>query len=173
MSTETDPLHQEATTLAEAGEFQAAYDLFQCYLKDHPDDAEALNDTAVVLHCMHRSGEGIDYLVRARQVAGDSPEIVWNLAEAYLAEARALEARPLLRIMAENETITADILNRAARIFVDQNELDAATDLLAWSLTLCPDQELLRPMIEIIESKKPGFVPRKPAASTHSGIISQ
>jgi Flp pilus assembly protein TadD len=170
MSTDTDPLYQEATALAEAGQFQEAYDLYQLYLEEHPDDPEALNDTAVVLHCMHRSGEGIDYLIRARGIAGDSPEIVWNLAEALLAEARALEARPLLPIMAEHETITADILNRAARILVDQKELDAATELLSWSLDLCPDQELLRPMIQIIESKKPGFVSPKPAETTRSGI---
>ncbi|MCG8700574.1 MAG: hypothetical protein MI922_21140, partial [Bacteroidales bacterium] len=71
-----------------------------------------------------------------------------------LAEARAHEARPLLDLMAAHETVTADILNRAARIFIDQNELDAATELLNWSLELCSDQDLLRPMIQIIESKK-------------------
>jgi Flp pilus assembly protein TadD len=173
MSTETDPLYQEAMILAEAGQFPEAFDMIQGYLENHPDDPEALNDTAVLLHCMHRSGEGIDYLVRARQMAGDSPEIVWNLAEAYLAEARALEARPLFQIMADNETITADILNRAARILVDQEELDAATDLLMWSLELCPDQELLRPMIQVIESKKPGFIPGVQTEPTRPGITPQ
>jgi Flp pilus assembly protein TadD len=156
MSIETSHQYQEAMALAEAGQYPEAFDLIQTYLVDHPDDAEALNDTAVLLHCMNRSSESIDYLVRARALAGDAPEIVWNLAEAYLAEARAHEARPLLHLMVDQETLTADILNRTARVFIDQDELNAATDLLNWSLTLCSDQELLRPMIEIIESKKTG-----------------
>ena len=167
MSTETSHAYQEAMTLAETGQYQEAFDLIQTYLVQNPEDAEALNDTAVLLHCMNRSHESIDYLVRARTLAGDAPEIVWNLAEAYLAEARAHEARPLLQLMAEQETVTADILNRAARVFIDQDELDAATELLNWSLDLCSDQELLRPMIEIIESKKSS--PSRTLASTTSG----
>ena len=154
MSTETSSQYQEAMTLAEGGKYQEAYDLIQDYLNEHPEDAEALNDTAVLLHCMDRSAEGIDFLLRARGIAGDTAEIVWNLAEAYLAEGRAHEARPLLNLMAENSTLTADILNRTARIFIDENELEAATDLLNWSLELCPDQELLRPIIEVIDSHK-------------------
>ncbi|MFC1652338.1 hypothetical protein ACFL3F_01330 [Planctomycetota bacterium] len=154
MATDTSNHYEKSMTLAEAGQFQEAFELIQTHLQTHPDDPEALNDSAVLLHCMHRSGEGIEFLQRARAIAGDTPEIVWNLAEALLAEARVDEALPLLKTMADNETINIDILNRTAQQLVDCHKLQEATDLLNWSLAICPEQELLRPMIQVIESRK-------------------
>ncbi|MFC1766809.1 hypothetical protein ACFL6U_32635 [Planctomycetota bacterium] len=153
MATDTSNHYEKSMTLAEAGQFQEAFELIQTHLQTHPDDPEALNDSAVLLHCMHRSGEGIEFLQRARAIAGDTPEIVWNLAEALLAEARVDEALPLLKTMADNETINIDILPWTITL-TSPKTLQEATDLLNWSLAICPEQELLRPMIQVIESRK-------------------
>ena len=155
MSIQTDASHYEkAMILAENGHFQEALDLVENHLQESPDDAEALNDAAVLLHCMERSDEAIEKLNHARELVGDKPEIIWNLVEAHLALAQAEQARPLLTLMERQETINVDVLNRAANTLLNQEKFDDALDMLNWSLRLCPDQEILKPMIEVIHHKK-------------------
>ena len=145
--------YDKAVVLAEAGQYQEAFDQIQHYLRESPDDAEALNDAAVLLHCLNRSADGIPYLERAHQVGGNQPEILWNLAETYLAEARADQAKPLFALMEEDEVLSVDLLNQAANVFLNQGQLQDAMDMLNWSLRLAPDQEVLKPMVTVIEHK--------------------
>lgn len=153
MQEPSNPIHQEALKLAEAGQYSQALDLMQERLKQDPQDAEALNDTAVLLHCLHRTDEGLDYLVKARQLDPQSPEVVWNLVESYLAEARVSEAMDLLEEMEAREILGFDVLNRAADICLNLDKLTEARNLLDWSLRLQPNQEILKPMIQIIDAK--------------------
>ena len=153
MQQPSNPTHQEALKLAETGQYQQALDLMQERLKQDPQDAEALNDTAVLLHCLDRSQESLDYLVKARQLDPDSAEIVWNLVETYLAEARVTEAMDLLNEMESRGILGFDVLNRAADICLNHDKLREARDLLDWSLRLQPKQEVLRPMIKVIDAR--------------------
>jgi len=145
--------YEEALQLADQGQYQRAYDTIALHLEQEPNDAEVLNDTGVILHCLNRSQESIAHLTRAREIDGDTPDIIWNLVEAYLTEADIESARPLLQLMEANGTINFDVLNRAANILLNEDKLTEARDLLEWSLRLCPEQEILIPMLEIIESK--------------------
>jgi Flp pilus assembly protein TadD len=154
MSTQTRPQrHEKAITLAEAGKHQEAFELIDAYLQQSPDDSEATNDAGVILHCLDRSADAVEYLKRARGLDGKNPEITWNLVEAYLAEGRADEAKMLLGELEQNELVHVDILNRAADIFINENKLADALEMLEWSLRLQPKQEILEPICEVVRHK--------------------
>ena len=145
--------YQKALELAEAGQHAEALKCIQAYLCSAPDDAEALNDTGTILHCLGRSDEAVDHLVKARNLQPDSAEIVWNLSETYLAAGKATEAMGLFDDMDRMGVLNVDVLNRTANVFLGENNLSDAAKMLNWSLELCPDQEILQPMIEVIRHK--------------------
>ena len=145
--------YRDALDLAEAGNYEGALDGIMKYLVSAPNDAEALNDTGAILHCMGRSIEAIEHFVKARKTQPDAPEIAWNLAEAYLVVGRANDAIALFEEMDRDSTLSADLLNRAANAMLGSDDLSGALDMLNWSLKLVPDQEILHPMIEVIQYK--------------------
>ncbi|MHC4169575.1 MAG: tetratricopeptide repeat protein [Planctomycetota bacterium] len=147
--------YEKGLELAEAGKHQEALEYMQEQLRATPDDAEVLNDTGAILHCLGRSDEAIDHISRARSIKNDSAEIVWNLAEAYLAVGRASEAVQLFDQMDRFGVLNADLLNRTADVFLNQHNKADALEMLLRSLRSWPDQELLRPMVEVIRSKRP------------------
>ncbi|MHC4431412.1 MAG: tetratricopeptide repeat protein [Planctomycetota bacterium] len=147
--------YEKGLELAEAGRHWQALEYMQEHLRRTPDDAEVLNDTGAILHCLGRSDEAIDHFVKARSTREDSAEILWNLAEAYLATARASEAVEIFDQMDKMGILNADLLNRTAEIFLNQDNKASAIEMLLRSLRLCSDQEVLRPMVDVIRSKRP------------------
>jgi len=149
--------YQRGLELAEAGRYQEALVCIEGHLRTAPDDVQALNDAGAILHCLGRSDEAINHLVQARDLsrsAGADAEIVWNLVEAYLADGRANEAMPLFDDMQRWGVLNVDVLNRTANVFLNQENKADAIETLLRSLQLAPEQEILRPMIEVIRSKR-------------------
>ena len=147
--------HERGLKLAEAGRYQEALACMKEHLRTAPDDAESLNDTGAILHCLGRSNEAIDHFIKAQKLRNDSAEIVWNLTEAYIATGRASEAAQLFDKMQQLGVLNPDILNRTANIFLNQNNKAGAIEMLLRSLRICPNQEILQPMIQVIRSKRP------------------
>jgi hypothetical protein len=147
--------YEKGLQLAEAGRYQDALVCMQEHLSTAPDDAEALNDTGAILHCLGRSNEAIDYFVKAQKLRNDSAEIVWNLAEAYLATSRATEAMQLFDKMQQMGVLNADVLTRTASVFLNQNNKADALEILLRSMRISPNQEIIEPMIQVIVSKRP------------------
>ncbi|MEJ5259286.1 MAG: glycosyltransferase [Anaerohalosphaeraceae bacterium] len=147
---------RQAAELAEQGRFEQALGLLQGFLREQPNDAEALNDAGTILYCLHRGREAIEYFQKARSLcSGDMlTQVLFNLCEAYIAEHQPEKAVGLLDEMADREILNVDILNRIANCFVDKGSLGPAIEMLLYSLRLAPNQEILRPMIEIIRSKR-------------------
>ncbi len=145
--------YQKALDLAEAGRHEEALVCIQEYLHSSPNNAEALNDTGAILHCMNRSDEAIKHLVKARNLQPDSAEIIWNLSEIYLAVGKTKEAIELFDDMKRMGILNAEVLNRTAEILINAGNLSDALKILNRSLELSPNQEILKPMIEVIRRK--------------------
>jgi len=147
--------YRRGLELADAGRYQEALDCIQGHLRMTPNDAQALNDAGAILYCLGRSPEAIDYLVRARKLQPQSAEIIWNLVEAYLAEGRPGEAAKLFADMHRLGMLNTDVINRTANVFLSRDNKADALEMLQYSLKISPEQEVLRPMIDVIRSKRP------------------
>ena len=147
--------YEKGLALAETGRYQEALICMQEHLHQVPDDARALNDIGTVLHCLDRSHEAIDYLVKALNLKNDSGEILWNLVEVYLAIGRPNEAVALFDDMEQMNILNPEVLNRTANTFLNQNNKAEAIEMLLRSLQICRNQEILQPMIQILRSKRP------------------
>jgi tetratricopeptide (TPR) repeat protein len=151
MSDETNSSdYQRGLGLAEAGRYEEALECMQEHLGKAPNDAEVLNDTGAIVHCLGRCDEAIDYFVRARSLDDNSCEIIWNLVEAYLAVDKPTEVTELLDDMERMGILNVDVLNRTADVFLRQDNKADALKMLNRSLEIGPDQEILKPMIEVI-----------------------
>ena len=147
--------YQKGLDLAEAGRHAEALECIQQYISSYPDDAEALNDTGAILHCLNRFDEAIEHLTKARNIQSDSAEITWNLAEACLSVGKTDQAIELFDDMEQMDLLNAELLNRTANILLDQDKPAQALEILERSQRLLPQQEILEPMIEIVRSKLP------------------
>jgi tetratricopeptide (TPR) repeat protein len=147
--------YERGLELAEAGKYQEALACMQDHLRTTGGNAQVLNDTGAILYCLGRSNEAIEHFVKALSHQEDSAEIVWNLVEAYLAVGKANEAMQLFDNMEQMSILNVDVLNRTANIFLEQNNKANAIEILLRSLQSLPNQEILRPMIEVIRSKRP------------------
>ncbi len=145
--------YQAGLELAEMGKYDEALERIRNYLGTAPDDVEALNDAGAILNCLGRWDEAIEYFLKARSLQTDSAEIIWNLSETYLAVGKTTEAVELFDEMERLGILNADVLNRAANVFLNEDDSEGAMKMLKRSLEMCPDQEILKPMIEVINYK--------------------
>ncbi len=148
-------LYERGLEFAEVGDYQQALDCMQKHLDTAGEDVQVLNDTGAILHCLGRSDEAINHLIKARRMQKDSAEIVWNLVEAYLATGRAEEAKQLFGDMERMNVLNVDVLNRTANVFLNQGNKAGAVEMLILSLKICPEQKILSPMVQVIRSKRP------------------
>ncbi len=154
MDTNTN-YYQRGLELAEAGRHSEALVCIQEHLRTVPEDAQVLNDAGAILYCLGRSDEAMNHFVKARSLQSANAEITWNLVEAYLSIGRAEEAMCLFDEMEQMGILNADVLNRTANIFLNQDKKADAIEMLLRSLQIWPEQEILNPMIEVIRSKRP------------------
>jgi len=147
--------YEKGLQLAEAGKHQEALNCIGEHLRHAPQDAEALSDAGAILHCLGRADEAIAYLTKARHLEPASGEILWNLAEACVAGGRLAEAVELFEDMERMEILNVDLLNRTATALLNQDRKGLAIEVLLRSHRLWPEQEVLRPILEIIRSKRP------------------
>ena len=156
MTIDTNSDHyQKGLELAEAGRLSEALDVVQGYLRAAPNNPEILNDIGAILHGKGQTSEAILHFSRALSLQPDSVQIMWNLSEAYLAVGRADEALELFDQMERSGILSADILNRAANVFLEQDDKGNAIEMLLRSLQLSPEQTVLEPMVRVIRSKRP------------------
>ncbi len=147
--------YERGLELAEAGKYQEGLNCIREHLRTAPHDAQALNDAGAILHCLGRTQDAVSHLMKARTINADSGEIVWNLVEAYLAGGQATEAAGLFDDMERMGILNVDVLNRTAAMLLDQGRKGPAVEVLLRSYRLWPEQEVLRPMLDVIRSKRP------------------
>ncbi len=154
-TSERPACHERSLELAEAGDHEQDLACIQEYLATAPDDVEALNDTGTILHCLDRSEEAIEHLLRAKQLDTESPEIIWNLVETYLAAGKPTAAAELFDELERMGIFSVDILNRTANVFLEQDNKHDAIEMLLRSVDIVPNQEILGPMITVIRGSRP------------------
>lgn len=154
--TERRKEYNQAVELAESGQYEQALQQLQVYLKAHPKDGEALNDIGTILFCMHRGQEAIDYYLLARSCCcGDTlGQVIFNLCEAYLAEDQPEKAVGLLDSMESMEILNVDTVNRIANAFINKRAYGPAIEMLLYSLRQAPNQEILKPILDILRMKR-------------------
>lgn len=156
MTTQTDSsYYQRGLQLAEKGKYQEGLNCIREHLRAAPHDVQALNDAGAILHCLGRTDDAIGYLARARHLNGDSGEIVWNLVEAYLGGGLASEAAALFDDLERLGILNIDVLNRTATMLLDQGKKGQAMEVLLRSYRLWPEQEVLKPILDVVRSKRP------------------
>jgi glycosyltransferase involved in cell wall biosynthesis len=156
MATQTDlSYYQRGLQLAEKGKYQEGLNCIREHLRTTPHDVQALNDAGAILHCLGRTDDAIGYLARARDLNGNSGEIVWNLVEAYLGGALASEAATLFDDMERLGILNIDVLNRTATMLLDQGKKSQAVEVLLRSYRLWPEQEVLKPILDVVRGKRP------------------
>jgi len=156
MATESkSAVYERGLELAEAGQHEQALECINQHLKANLNDGQAWNDAGAILYCLGRVNEAIEYFEKAKGLCGESAEIYWNLAEAYLDGGHPGFVVRLFDGMERLGILTADLMNRTANAFLLQEYYGNATETLLRSLELSPDQEILHPMIEVIRSKRP------------------
>jgi hypothetical protein len=147
--------YERGLEFVKVGNYHQALDYMQRHLQTNGGDLQIYNDTGAILHCLGRSDEAIAYFIKARSMQNDSAEIIWNLAEAYLATGMAEQAERLFGDMEAMEILNVDILNRTANVYLNQGNKAGAIEMLIRSLKICPEQEILSPMVQVIRSKRP------------------
>ena len=152
---QTGNYYQKGLALAEEGRFNEALYYFGEHLQSHPTDAEVLNDTGAVLHCLGKNEEAAGYLLRAKGLEPFNPNIIWNLVETYLAAGKADEAAAYFEDMLKLGVLNADVVNRAAKIYLDAGNKSDAMEMLILSVKNWPEQKkILSPMIEVVRSSR-------------------
>jgi glycosyltransferase involved in cell wall biosynthesis len=146
---------QRVHDLAQTGDNEGAFFCIEQYLQTNPGDGKAMNDAGALLYAMGRFDEAVVYLQKAKSLTGDCSQILWNLAELYLTMGKATEILPLIDPMEQHGILNPDILNRAATALLNQNEKGEALEMLLRSLKMSPNQEILKPMVQVIRSKRP------------------
>ncbi|NLW83476.1 MAG: hypothetical protein GXY41_03580 [Phycisphaerae bacterium] len=149
-------LYNDASALAEAGRYEPAMAKMFKYLRHRPLEGQALNDAATILFCMGRGRDAITCYEKAAQCCqGDQQaQVYWNLCEAYLQENQPARALALFDQLQAMGLLSADLLNRTADTLLRQELLGPAVELLLQSLRMSPEQEILRPMLEVIRSHR-------------------
>ncbi|MCK5564577.1 MAG: hypothetical protein KAJ07_04970 [Planctomycetes bacterium] len=156
MSTEPkSERYEQILALAEGGKYQEALASIDDYLKDNPRDGQGWNDSGAILFCLGKVDEGVSRFEKARDLCGDSAEIIWNLCEAYIDGGYPSMAVGLFDTMKKMDIFSCDILNRTATVFVNQGYCGSAIEMMLESLEISPSQEILHPMIEVVRSKRP------------------
>lgn len=148
-------IYEKGLELAEAGQHEEALKCIKEHLKVNPRDGQAWNDAGAIIYCLGKTDEAIENFEKARELCGDSAEILWNLCETYINGGYPSMAVQLFDTMERMEILSPDVINRTANAFLQQDYYGGAIEMLLRSLEMNSEQEILLPMIEVIRSKRP------------------
>jgi len=147
--------YTKALELAEQGKHQESLVYMQRHLQDQPNDAEALSDTGAVLYCLGQTDQAVEHFKKAIIADNSYAQSYWNLTEAYLTDGKTQQASELFNDMQRLGILSPDLTVRTANHFLQQSDKGSAIEMMLKSVELSDSEELLRPMIEVIKSKRP------------------
>jgi tetratricopeptide (TPR) repeat protein len=156
MSTKTQSeTYTKGLELAEQGDHQESLVYMQRHLQDQPNDAEALSDTGAILYCLGETERAVEHFKKALTADNNYAQSYWNLAEAYLTDGKIHEAADLYGEMERLEILSPELTIRTANHFLEQSDKASAIEMMLKSVELSDSEELLKPMIDVVKSKRP------------------
>lgn len=153
--TKKQELYKKGLELASQGKNQLALETILEYLKSFPNDIEAGNDAGALYYSLGQTEKAIDILEDVWQKSPDSGEVCWNLTEAYLSANMPENAVRQFATLEKSNLLNFDTVNRAAKLFADKGDKANAIEMLLYSLKLCPNQDVLNSMIELLKITRP------------------
>lgn len=141
--------------LAEEGNHAESLVYMQRHLEEYPNDAEALSDTGAVFYCLGQTDLAVEHFKKAVDADNNYGQSYWNLAEAYLTEGKIQQAVELFDDMQRLGILSPDLTIRTANHFLEQSDKGSAIEMMLKSAELSDSLELVKPMIEVVKSKRP------------------
>ncbi len=146
--------YQQAMRLVREGRNEAALVSIQRCLANEPDNAEAFNDAGSILYGLGRFGEAVCSLERARELSDDSSQVCWNLAQAYLADGRAMEASQLFEDMQQMGVLSAEVVRATAGQLADRGDLAGAMETVLKAIEIGCDRGEIEALAESIKDRR-------------------
>ena len=129
--------YDKAVVLAEAGQYQEAFDQIQHYLRESPDDAEALNELKEAATLDPQASDTHLLLARLYERGGQKEEAIRE-AELALAAPKPVDAHLLL-----------------AKVYLEQNKLQEAQRHAQQVLSMEPGNVAARSVLQTIQMRSP------------------
>jgi len=149
-----------------SGKIKEAEECFQELVKMDPENAEVLNDLGVISHIRGDLDKSEDYLLKALAIKEDYLDALNNLGDLYLTANRSDEAfSQFEKYMSIGNQDPTSFYNELGKAYLERGKFEKARMVLAKSLELNPDQEVVRDSLKALENKReaPGIkVSEKP-----------
>jgi len=141
MPSSTPEIQQEiytALTLHQAGKLNEANSEYDNLLRRHPDNADILHFSGMLLHQMGQSSAAIERLTRAITFAQQNVEIHLNLSRVLVDTGRIPEQEKALRTVADLVPDDVNILLQLSQVLRQQSKRDEAESILRKCLKIDP-----------------------------------
>lgn len=136
------------------GQIDQSEAILKSILKDHPENREVLNNLGVICHFRGNFGKAEGYLLKALSVKEDYQDALLNLVNLYQDTKRWKEAAVQLEKYIAINDQDPDLFNRLGGVYLEMGNTEKARAVLAKSLELNLDQEVVRDSLKALENKR-------------------
>ena len=158
---------KKGEALFNSGKIQEAEECFQELVKIAPENAEVLNNLGVINHIRGDLHKSEDYLLRALAIKEDYLDALNNLGDLYLTANRVNEAfSQFEKYMSVGNQDPTSFYNQLGKGYLDRGKLEKAQAVLAKSLELNPDQQIVKECLSKLNK-----LAQVPTDLCHSGTI--
>lgn len=163
---------QRGEALFVEGLFDEAETVFQEVLGLKPENYEALNNIGVIYHNRGHLEQAEQFFLKALDINGEYLDALSNLADLYQAANQNEKEADCLEIILPFHTNDYDMFNRLAVLYVEMGKNDRALPLLEASLSLVPNQENVKKMLQSVKAASYTPVNRNASGKNHTPAVS-
>ncbi len=147
-------LYRKGIELSGAGHYRQAFSCMKSYLAEKPNDAEAWNDTGVILFSLCKYKEAIEYFERAGELKFDHGEFYSNLARAYLADGKSSMVVEMFEVLHGKGVLSDEIVRGTVESFIHFGDKVNAIEAAVRAQEFCPKSKKLKTLIKKMKSKR-------------------
>ncbi len=146
-------LLERGEELFSKGQTEKAEQSFSELLEQDPTDADALNNLGVIRHAQGNDKAAEDLFLRALMAKNDHLDTLVNLADLYQNAKRWEDAAIQLEKCIAINSQEPNLYNQLGMVYFEMGDSLKARKVLAKSLKLNPDQEIVRQSLSALEKK--------------------